>query len=128
MAVGDAVTLGVGGCLADKLVEIGSTVAIADSIALELVSAPKAEWQDYTLVDTDDVGDTPFAHEAVVGTLLARLAYDRDVACIGVGWPQYHHFWVFSMDFERLAGLTFLLEPHVSVPGSPSRSDPSCHN
>lgn len=44
MAVGDTVTLGGGCCLADELVEIGSTVAIADNIVLEPVRAPKAEW------------------------------------------------------------------------------------
>ena len=43
MAVGDTVPLGGGGYLADKLVEIDSTVAIADNIALEPGSAPNAE-------------------------------------------------------------------------------------
>ena len=33
-----------GGFLADKLAEIGSIVATADSIALELTSLQKAEW------------------------------------------------------------------------------------
>lgn len=87
MAVGDTATLGGGGCLADKLVEIDSTVAIADNIALEPVSAPNAEWQDYTAVDTEDVEDTPFAHKMVARTLLAILEHDRDMAYTGVGRP-----------------------------------------
>lgn len=45
MAVGDTVTPDAGGgCLAGKPVEIGSTAAIADSIALELMTGPKPEW------------------------------------------------------------------------------------
>lgn len=58
--------------------------------------------------DTEDVDDTLFANEAVVGTHLALFAHDRDVACTGVGRPQYHQFWAVSMDFEMPAGLTFL--------------------
>ena len=50
------------GTLAGMLVGIGSNLAIADSIALELVSALKPEWQDYTPDDTEDAEDTPFAH------------------------------------------------------------------
>ena len=45
MAADDTTTLGVcGGRLVDKLVEIGSTVAIAGSIALELATASEAKW------------------------------------------------------------------------------------
>ena len=45
MAVGDMGIPAVGdGCLAGKPVEIGSTVAIAHSIALELMIGPKREW------------------------------------------------------------------------------------
>lgn len=42
VVVADTVILG--GFLADKLAEIGSIVATADSIALELTSLQKAEW------------------------------------------------------------------------------------
>ena len=90
------------------LVEIGSTVAIADSSAPELVSALKAEWQDCTPADSEDAEDIPFAHEAAVDVRLAMLAHDRDVAWTGAGWPQSHRFWASSMDSERLAGLSFL--------------------
>ena len=45
MTVGDMVIPAVeAGYLADKLVEIGSTVAIAHSIAFELMIAPNGEW------------------------------------------------------------------------------------
>lgn len=84
MAAGDTVNLD-GGYLADRLVEIDSTVAIADDIALEPVTAPKAEWQDYTAVDTEDVEDIQFALEAVAGTLLAIRAHDWDVVYTGFG-------------------------------------------
>lgn len=43
MAVGGMMILGNRGCLADELVEIGSTVATADSIALESVSVQNWE-------------------------------------------------------------------------------------
>ena len=76
LAVGYTMTLGGVGCLADKPVEIGSTVAIADSIASEPVCAPKAEWQDYTAADTENVDGTPFALETAVGTPLATFVPD----------------------------------------------------
>lgn len=76
MAVGETVTLDEDGCPAGKLFEIDSTVATADSIALEPVSAPRAEWQDYTGVDTEGVEDIPFAQEAAAGNLSAILADD----------------------------------------------------
>ena len=41
--VGDTATPGGGGCLVDTPVETGSTVAIADNTAPELVSAPIAK-------------------------------------------------------------------------------------
>ena len=85
MAVGGTANLGVGGCLADKLVEIGSTVAIADSIVLGLVSVPKAELQDYMAADTEDSEDTPFAPGVAAGKLLVMLAHDQDVAYNDVG-------------------------------------------
>ena len=45
MAVGDMVIPAAGGgYLAGKLVEIGNTVAIAHSIAFELMIAPNGEW------------------------------------------------------------------------------------
>ena len=44
MAAGDTVTPAGGDCLVGKLVEIDSTVAIADSIVLEPVSAMNAKW------------------------------------------------------------------------------------
>lgn len=79
MAGGDTVSLAGGDFLVGKLVEIDSTVAIAGNIALELVSATKAKWQDCALVDTADTGDTGdirFVHKAAVGNLWAMLAAD----------------------------------------------------
>ena len=91
--------------LAGMLVGTGSTLAIADSIALELVSALKAEWLDWTPADTENVEDIPFAHEATVDVRLGTLAHDRDLVCAGAGWPQCHQLWAFSMDFGKPAGL-----------------------
>ena len=88
VAVGDTVILVDVGSSPGKLVGIDSTVAIADSIALEPVSAPKAEWQDYTAVDTEDFEGIPFARAAGAGNLLAKLADDRDAPYTGVGWPH----------------------------------------
>ena len=65
MADGDMVIPDDGGYFPDKLVEIGNTVAIADSIAPGPVNAPRAEWQDYSPVDAEDDGDIediPCAH------------------------------------------------------------------
>ena len=107
IAAGYTASLG-GGHLAGMLVELGSTVAIADSIAHELVTELNAEWQDYTPADTEYVEHVPFAHEVAVRVRLAMLAHYRDVACAGAVWPRYHHFWAFSMGFERPAGLPFL--------------------
>lgn len=76
MAAGDTVSLAGGDFLVGKLVEIDSTVAIAGNIALELVSATKAKWQDCALVDTADTGDIRFVHKAAVGNLWAMLAAD----------------------------------------------------
>lgn len=86
MAVGDRVTLDGGGVgyLADWLAEIDSTVAIADSTALEQVSAPKAEWQGYVPVDTVDFEDIPFVHGAAVDNLVARLADEQDSEYVDV--------------------------------------------
>lgn len=103
MAVDDTLTLGGGGYLADRLVEIGSTVAIADSIAFELASAPRAELQDYTLVDIDEAESNPFDLEAAASTLLVKLAHDRDAICTGVEWPQCYQSLAVLMDFERPA-------------------------
>lgn len=108
MAVDDSKIPEGSACLADKLVGIGSTVAIADNIARQPVNAPKTEWQDYTAVDTESVGGTPFAHEAAVDFLLAILVHDQNVICAGVGWLWYQYIWAVSMDFERLAGSIFL--------------------
>ena len=108
MAVGDMVTLDGCDCLDDKLAEIGSTVAIADNIALELVNVPKAEWEDYTPVDAEAAEDIQFAHEAAEGTLSAILAHGWDSACTVVGPQQHQPFWAVSMGFERPVGLLFL--------------------
>ena len=78
--------------LADKLVEIGSIVAIADNTALEPVSGRKAEWWDYMTADTEDVERTLFAHETAVGSLLGALAYGLDLLCTGAAWPHLPHF------------------------------------
>lgn len=107
VAAGYTATLG-GARLAGMLVEIGSTVAIAHSIALELVSELIAEWQDCTLADTEYVEHVPFAHEVAVHVRLVMLAHDRHVASAGAGWPQHHQFWAFSMDFGRPADLLSL--------------------
>lgn len=107
IAAGYKTTLG-GGRLAGMLVEIGSTAAIADSTALELVTELNAEWKDYTLADTEYFEHVPFAHEVAVQVRLAMFAHCRDVACAGAVWPHYHHFWASSRDFERPAGLPFL--------------------
>ena len=80
MVVDGTVTLGGDDCLADKLVEIGSTVAIADSIALETLNVPKPGCQDYTPVDVEDVEGIPFDPETAVGTRLVVLAHDQDAA------------------------------------------------
>ena len=96
------------GCLVDKLVEIGSTAAIADSTALELMIAPKAKCLDYVPVGSEDTEDILFARSAANGTLLEVLARDLEGADTGECWPQYHRFWGASMDFEKLAGLPFL--------------------
>ena len=64
------------GCLVDKPVEIGSTAATADSTALELMSAVKAKCSDCAPVASEDVEDTPFAHDGAKGILLEVLALD----------------------------------------------------
>ena len=63
-------------------------------------------------VDTEDVEDILFAHEAAVGYLLGVLAYDLDVLCTGAEWPHSPQFWAVSMDFEMLADLPFLYVCH----------------
>ena len=64
MAVGDIVSSGGAGCLVDRPVEIGSTVATADSIALGSV------------------------HRAARGILWGMLVPDLDLADTGEHWPQ----------------------------------------
>ena len=85
VAVGDMVTPGAVDCLSDKLVDIGNTVAIVDSIAPEPVSAQRAEWRGSAPVDSEGVDHILFAREVAAEMLLARIAPDWDVARIGVG-------------------------------------------
>lgn len=96
------------GCLVDKPVEIGSTAAIADSTALELMSASKAKCSDCAPVGKEDIEDVLFARNAAKGILLEVLALDLDGTDTGECWPQDHRFWGASTDFEKPAGLPSL--------------------
>ena len=75
--VGGKVIL-VGCYLADKLVEIDNTVAIADSIAPELVNSQRAEWEEHAPAGTEDVEETLLARKVVKSVQWAMLERGQD--------------------------------------------------